>query len=86
MPVLEIIRTEKTSPQVIVDLLAIGKKMRKTPVVVCNSSSSEINRTFIPYSPVAMMLVEHGVDLYQIDQAVAAFGMTMGPFRYFQHI
>ncbi|MBA0834416.1 hypothetical protein Goarm_006775, partial [Gossypium armourianum] len=25
-----------------------------------------------------MMLVEHGVDLYQIDQAVAAFGMTMG--------
>ncbi|MBA0656263.1 hypothetical protein Goklo_008634 [Gossypium klotzschianum] len=28
-----------------------------------------------------MMLVEHGVDLYQIDQAVAAFGMTMGPFR-----
>ncbi|KAL1067726.1 hypothetical protein V6Z11_D12G149900 [Gossypium hirsutum] len=67
VPVLEIIRTEKTSPQVIVDLLAIRKKMRKTPVVVHNSS--------------AMMLVEHGVDLYQIDQAVAAFGMTMGPFR-----
>ncbi|KAA3462472.1 glyoxysomal fatty acid beta-oxidation multifunctional protein MFP-a isoform X2 [Gossypium australe] len=81
VPVVEIIRTEKTSPQVIVDLLAIGKKMRKTPVVVHNSSGSAINRMFIPYSQAAMMLVEHGVDLYQIDQAVAAFGMTMGPFR-----
>ncbi|KAG8475326.1 hypothetical protein CXB51_031933 [Gossypium anomalum] len=55
--------------------------MRKTPVVVHNSSGSAINRMFIPYSQAAMMLVEHGVDLYQIDQAVAAFGMTMGPFR-----
>lgn len=49
VPVLEIIRTEKTSPQVIVDLLAIRKKMRKTPVVVHNSSGSAINRMFIPY-------------------------------------
>ncbi|XVF32798.1 hypothetical protein REPUB_Repub17cG0113700 [Reevesia pubescens] len=81
MPLLEIVRTEKTSPQVIVDLLAIGKKMRKIPVVVRNYTGFAINRMFFHYSQTAMMLVEHGVDLYQIDQAVTAFGMTMGPFR-----
>lgn len=83
MPLLEIVRTEKTSPQVIVDLLAIGKKMRKIPLVVRNYTGFAINRMFFPYSQAAMRLVEHGVDLYQIDQAVTGFGMTMGPFRYF---
>ncbi|KAJ0034472.1 hypothetical protein Pint_24488 [Pistacia integerrima] len=34
MPLLEIVRTNKTSPQVIVDLLDIGKMIKKTPVVV----------------------------------------------------
>ncbi|XVE77589.1 hypothetical protein DITRI_Ditri13aG0075600 [Diplodiscus trichospermus] len=81
MPLLEIVRTEKTSPQVIVDLLAIGKKMRKIPVVVRNYTGFAINRMFFPYSQAALMLVQHGVDLYQIDQAVTTFGMTMGPFR-----
>ncbi|KAK6260266.1 hypothetical protein SCA6_014740 [Theobroma cacao] len=81
MPLLEIVRTEKTSPQVIVDLLAIGKKMRKIPLVVRNYTGFAINRMFFPYSQAAMRLVEHGVDLYQIDQAVTGFGMTMGPFR-----
>ncbi|XVF80602.1 hypothetical protein PTKIN_Ptkin15bG0087000 [Pterospermum kingtungense] len=81
MPLLEIVQTEKTSPQVIVDLLAIGKMMRKTPVVVRNYTGFAINWMFFPYSQAALMLVEHGVDLYQIDQAVTAFGMTMGPFR-----
>ncbi|XP_022727847.1 glyoxysomal fatty acid beta-oxidation multifunctional protein MFP-a-like isoform X2 [Durio zibethinus] len=81
MPLLEIVRTEQTSPQVIVDLLAIAKKMRKIPVVVCNYTGFAINRMFFPYSQAALMLVEHGIDLYQIDQAATAFGMTMGPFR-----
>lgn len=83
MPLLEIVRTEKTSPQVIVDIIAIGKKMRKTSVLVYNYTGFAINRMFFSYSQAALMLVEHGVDLYQIDQAVTAFGMKMGPFRYF---
>ncbi|KAE8657627.1 Glyoxysomal fatty acid beta-oxidation multifunctional protein MFP-a [Hibiscus syriacus] len=72
---------EKTSPQVIVDLLAIGKMMKKILVVVHNPTGFAMIRIFFPYSQAAMMLVEHGVDLYQIDQAVEAFRMTTGPFR-----
>ncbi|KAM0832750.1 hypothetical protein ACQ4PT_064698 [Festuca glaucescens] len=36
MPLLEIVRTEKTSPQAILDLITVGKIIKKVPVVVGN--------------------------------------------------
>ncbi|XP_061962373.1 glyoxysomal fatty acid beta-oxidation multifunctional protein MFP-a-like isoform X1 [Populus nigra] len=81
MPLLEIVRTKQTSPQVIVDLLDVGKKIRKTPVVVGNCTGFAVNRMFFPYTQAAILLVEHGVDLYQIDRVINKFGMPMGPFR-----
>ena len=82
MPLLEIVRTNHTSPQVIVDLLDVGKKIKKTPVVVGNCTGFAVNRMFFPYTQAAMFLVEHGTDPYLIDKAVSKFGMPMGPFRY----
>lgn len=83
MPLLEIVRTKQTSPQVIVDLLDVGKKIKKTPVVVGNCTGFAVNRMFFPYTQAAFLLAEHGVDVYQIDRAIVKFGMPMGPFRYF---
>jgi len=82
MPLLEIVRAQKTSPQVIVDVLDLGKKIKKTPVVVGNCTGFAVNRTFFPYTQAAMLLVERGTDLYKIDRAITKFGMPMGPFRY----
>ncbi|XP_030463124.2 glyoxysomal fatty acid beta-oxidation multifunctional protein MFP-a [Syzygium oleosum] len=81
MPLLEIVRTQHTSPQVIVDLLDVGKKIKKTPVVVGNCTGFAVNRMFFPYTMAAMLLVECGADLYQIDRVITKFGMPMGPFR-----
>ncbi|GAV74636.1 LOW QUALITY PROTEIN: 3HCDH domain-containing protein/3HCDH_N domain-containing protein, partial [Cephalotus follicularis] len=80
MSLLEIVRTKQTSPQVIVDLLDIGKKIRKTPVVVAKCTGFVVNRMFFPYTQAALLLVERGTDLY-VDRAVIKFGMQMGPFR-----
>ena len=82
MPLLEIVRTEKTSPQVIVNLLDVGKKIKKTPVVVGNCTGFAVNRMFFPYTQAAILLVEWGADIYQIDRAMTKFGMSMGPFKY----
>ncbi|KAF2310949.1 hypothetical protein GH714_018712 [Hevea brasiliensis] len=79
MPLLEIVRTNQTSPQAIVDLLDVGKKIRKTPVVVGNCTGFAVNRMFFPYTQAAILLVERGTDLYQIDRAITKFGMPMGP-------
>ncbi|XP_062108728.1 glyoxysomal fatty acid beta-oxidation multifunctional protein MFP-a [Humulus lupulus] len=81
MPLLEIVRTNKTSPQIIVDLLDVGKKIRKTPVVVGNCTGFAVNRMFFPYTQSGLLLIERGADVYQIDKVITKFGMPMGPFR-----
>ncbi|XP_040999610.1 glyoxysomal fatty acid beta-oxidation multifunctional protein MFP-a-like [Juglans microcarpa x Juglans regia] len=81
VPLLEIVHTKQTSPQVIVDLLDIGKNIGKTPVVVGNCTGFAVNRMFFPYTQASIFLIERGTDLYEIDGAITKFGMPMGPFR-----
>ncbi|KAI3443776.1 hypothetical protein Pfo_000441 [Paulownia fortunei] len=81
MPLLEIVRTKKTSPQVILDLLTVGKTIYKVPVVVGNCTGFAVNRTFFPYSQSAHLLVNLGVDVFRIDQLISNFGLPMGPFQ-----
>uniref|UniRef100_A0A0E0KYM9 Uncharacterized protein n=1 Tax=Oryza punctata TaxID=4537 RepID=A0A0E0KYM9_ORYPU len=81
MPLLEIICSKRTSPQVVVDLLDVGKKIKKTPVVVGNCTGFAVNRMFSPYTSIALLLVDRGMDVYKIDQVCTEFGMPMGPFR-----
>ncbi|KAF5775077.1 putative isomerase, Enoyl-CoA hydratase, 3-hydroxyacyl-CoA dehydrogenase [Helianthus annuus] len=86
MPLLEIVRTTKTSPQTVVDLLDVAKKIRKTPVVVGNRTGFAVNRMFFPYTQAALLLVERGAGVYNIDRAITKFGMPMGPFRLCDHV
>jgi enoyl-CoA hydratase/3-hydroxyacyl-CoA dehydrogenase len=81
MPLLEIIRTKKVAPQVIVDTLALAAKLKKTPIVVGNCVGFTANRIFAPYCQAATFLAERGVDIYRIDKNVENFGMPMGPFK-----
>ncbi|KAL8136983.1 hypothetical protein V2J09_002984 [Rumex salicifolius] len=81
MPLLEIIRTDKTSPQVILDLMTVGKAIKKVPVVVGNCTGFAVNRNFFPYSMAAQLLVNLGVDPFRIDKAITDFGMPIGPFQ-----
>jgi enoyl-CoA hydratase/3-hydroxyacyl-CoA dehydrogenase len=81
MPLLEIVRTHQTSPQVIVDLLDVAKKIHKTPIIAGNCTGFVVNRIFFPYAQAAAFLVDYGLDVYHIDHVITQFGMPMGPFR-----
>lgn len=81
MPLLEIVRTEKTSAQTIVDLMTVGKIIKKVPVVVGNCTGFAVNRTFFPYTQGAQLLVNLGVDVFRIDRLITSFGLPMGPFQ-----
>ncbi|KAL9242347.1 hypothetical protein vseg_016357 [Gypsophila vaccaria] len=81
MPLLEIVRTNKTSAQAVLDLLAVAKIIKKLPVVVGNCTGFAVNRTFFPYSQGARLLTNLGVDLFRIDRVITNFGMPMGPFQ-----
>jgi enoyl-CoA hydratase/3-hydroxyacyl-CoA dehydrogenase len=68
--------------QVTLDVLELGLKIKKTPVVVGNCTGFAVNRIFFPYTMAACMLVDLGVDAYMIDAVIKGmFGMPMGPFR-----
>lgn len=81
MPLLEIVRTEKTSSQIILDLMTVGKIIKKVPVVVGNCTGFAVNRTFFPYAQGAQFLAHLGVDVFRIDRVISNFGLPMGPFQ-----
>jgi enoyl-CoA hydratase/3-hydroxyacyl-CoA dehydrogenase len=81
MPLLEIIRTEKTSPQAILDLMTVGKAIKKVSVVVGNCTGFAVNRAFFPYTQGAQILIHLGVDVFRIDRIISNFGLPMGPLQ-----
>ncbi|KAL9339269.1 hypothetical protein Peur_068284 [Populus x canadensis] len=81
MPLLEIVRTEKTSAQAILDLMTVGKTIKKVPVVVGNCTGFAVNRAFFPYTQSALILVHLGVDVFRIDKLISSFGLPMGPYQ-----
>ncbi|KAF8725930.1 hypothetical protein HU200_020502 [Digitaria exilis] len=64
-----------TSPQAVIDLLDVGKKI----------NGFAVNRMFFPYTQTSLFLLDHGMDIYKIDRACTEFGMTVGPFRLAHH-
>jgi enoyl-CoA hydratase/3-hydroxyacyl-CoA dehydrogenase len=81
MPLVELVRSKQTSPEVLNSVINLSKRIKKTPVTVGNCVGFLVNRIFFPYGQTAGLLVDHGIDPYRIDKAVFNFGMPMGPFR-----
>jgi 3-hydroxyacyl-CoA dehydrogenase/enoyl-CoA hydratase/3-hydroxybutyryl-CoA epimerase/3-hydroxyacyl-CoA dehydrogenase/enoyl-CoA hydratase/3-hydroxybutyryl-CoA epimerase/enoyl-CoA isomerase len=79
MQLVEVIRGEKTSDQTVVTLVALAKKIGKTPIVVKDCPGFLVNRILFPYLNESLALLEEGADPRQIDKAATKFGMPMGP-------
>lgn len=80
MPLLEIVKTPKTSYRAIATCYDLGLKQNKTNIVVNNGPGFYVNRILAPYLNEALLLLEEGADLIKIDQAMKAFGFPVGPF------
>jgi 3-hydroxyacyl-CoA dehydrogenase len=81
MKLLEVVRGEKTSKDVLATVMALAKKIKKTAVVsgVCDGFIG--NRMIEQYSRQAGFLLDEGATPQQVDRAVEKFGFAMGPFR-----
>jgi len=79
MQLVEVIRGEKTSDATIVTLVALARKIGKTPIVVRDCPGFLVNRILFPYINESLVLLEEGADPRAIDKAATAFGMPMGP-------
>jgi len=79
MPLVEVIRAEKSSDETIATVFDLAKKMGKTPVVVRDAPGFLVNRILAPYLSEAVRLLEEGCRIEDVDGALAAFGMPVGP-------
>jgi 3-hydroxyacyl-CoA dehydrogenase len=83
MKLVEIVKTEQTSPATIEALQAYSKKIGKTSVVAKDTKGFIVNRLLIPLMAEAARLVERGVCTPEdVDVAMRlGAGHPMGPFQ-----
>ncbi len=81
MPLVEVIKTEHTSPETLATVIAFARKLGKIVVVTKDSPGFLVNRILVPYLNEAALLVEEGMPIERIDAVAKAFGMPMGPIE-----
>lgn len=81
MPLVEVVRGEKTSSEALVAVVKFIQKCGKTPVVVADCAGFLVNRILIAGMLEASRLYLEGVDMQRIDKLYDSFGMPMGPLR-----
>ncbi|MBS2023653.1 MAG: fatty acid oxidation complex subunit alpha FadJ, partial [Deltaproteobacteria bacterium] len=81
MPLLEIIRAPKTSPQTVATVVALGKKMGKTVIVVNDGPGFYTSRILAPYLNEASFLLMEGAAVEELDKALTGFGFPVGPIQ-----
>ncbi|HEY3146640.1 MAG TPA: 3-hydroxyacyl-CoA dehydrogenase NAD-binding domain-containing protein [Dongiaceae bacterium] len=83
MRLVEVVRCARTAPDVLATGVAVAKRLRKLPIV-CGVTEGFIgNRIFSAYRREAEFLLEDGALPHQIDAAMEAYGLAMGPFAVF---
>ena len=79
MPLVEVIRGEKSSDEAIARTVAYANRMGKKAVVVKDCPGFLVNRVLFPYFGGFNMLVRDGADFQAIDKVMERWGWPMGP-------
>lgn len=80
MPLVEVVRGEKSSDATISKVVAWASRMGKTPIVVNDCPGFFVNRVLFPYFAAFSLLLRDGADFRQIDTVMEKqFGWPMGP-------
>jgi 3-hydroxyacyl-CoA dehydrogenase len=80
MKLLEVVRGKQTAPDVLATGMALGKRLKKTPVLTGNAFGFIGNRIYNAYRRQCEFMLEDGAWPEEVDAALEAFGFAMGPF------
>jgi 3-hydroxyacyl-CoA dehydrogenase/enoyl-CoA hydratase/carnithine racemase len=86
MPLVEVIRGEKTSEATIATVVAHAKRIGKMPIVVRDGPGFLVNRLLFPYMNEAIELLSDGASIEAIEQAARQFGMPLGPLELYDMV
>lgn len=83
MPLVEVVRAERTSPEALATGFAVAQKLRKTAVLVADRPGFVVNRLLVLLLGVIVDAVEHGTPVEVADRALRPLGLPMPPFELF---
>ncbi|MDP3342426.1 3-hydroxyacyl-CoA dehydrogenase NAD-binding domain-containing protein [Frigidibacter sp.] len=81
MKLLEVVKGADTAPEALRAAMLLGQRIGKVAVCVGNCHGFVGNRILLRRQQAAMDLLLQGASPYDIDHAMEAFGLPMGPFR-----
>jgi len=79
MPLVEVIRGEKSSDEAIARTVAYANAMGKKAIVVKDCPGFLVNRVLFPYFAGFCQLLKEGADFQAIDKVMEKWGWPMGP-------
>ncbi|MDE2370887.1 MAG: enoyl-CoA hydratase/isomerase family protein [Burkholderiales bacterium] len=80
MKLMEVVRGKASSADALATGLAIGRRLKKLPVLTGNAFGFVGNRLYAAYRRQCEFMIEEGAAPQQVDAALEAFGFAMGPF------
>lgn len=86
MPLLEIIKTEKTADWVTATAYDVGIRQGKTVIVVNDGPGFYTTRILAPFMNEALLLLEEGVAIDQLERVMKQFGFPVGPVALFDEV
>lgn len=86
MPLLEIIKTDQTAEWVTATAYDIGIKQGKTVIVVNDGPGFYTTRILAPFMNEALLLLEEGARIEQIEKSMKQYGFPVGPIALFDEV
>jgi 3-hydroxyacyl-CoA dehydrogenase len=80
MRLLEVVRGAATAGDVLATALAVARTIRKLPVIARVGEGFIGNRIYSAYRIQCELILEEGAYPDEVDKAMTAFGLAMGPF------
>ncbi len=81
MPLIEIVRSEKTSAQTLATAFDLSARLKKTGILVKDSPAFLVNRTLVRVLVDCLSLVDEGAGFEQVEEALLALGLPTAPFE-----
>ena len=81
MPLLEVVRTGRTSEAALGTAVRVGLRQGKSVIVVADRPGFYVNRILAPYINEALLLVKEGVRVEQVDTVMRDAGFPVGPLK-----